>query len=121
MVFAGNDDGTVSAMGSSDGRPLWNQVAGVPEGRTELERMADVDGPVVLEDTTVYATSFKNETIAIDGPSGRPLWTQDHGGAGGVGVAPGSVLVSDRRDTVWALDKSSGNSLWSTRPSRADR
>lgn len=113
VLFVGNDDGTVSAMGSSDGRPLWNQVVGIPDGRTELERMADVDGPVVLEDTTVYATSFKKQTIAIDGPSGRPLWAQDNGGVGGLGLASGSVLVSDPAGTVWALDKSSGVSVWS--------
>ena len=113
VVFAGNDDGTVSAMGLSDGRPLWNQVVGIPEGRTELERMADVDGPVVLEGTTVYATSFKKQTVAIDGPSGRPLWAQDNGGVGGLGVASSSVVVSDPAGTVWALDKSSGTSVWS--------
>ncbi|NDK37469.1 outer membrane protein assembly factor BamB [Pseudoxanthomonas gei] len=120
VVFVGNDDGTVSAMGSTDGRPLWNQVVGVPDGRTELERMADVDGPVVLDNTTVYATSYKKQTIAVDGPSGRPLWAQDHGGVGGLGVASGSVLVADPAGTVWALDKASGNSLWSN-PSFARR
>lgn len=120
VVFVGNDDGTVSAMGLSDGRQLWNQVVGIPEGRTELERMADVDGPVVLDDTTVYATSFKKQTVAIDGPSGRPLWAQDNGGVGGLGMASGSVVVSDPAGTVWALDKSSGASLWSN-PSFARR
>lgn len=120
VVFVGNDDGTVSAMGLNDGRPLWNQVIGVPEGRTELERMADVDGPVVLEDTTVYATSFKKQTVAIDGPSGRPLWVHDNGGVGGLGLASGSVVVSDPAGTVWALDKSSGTSVWSN-PSLARR
>jgi outer membrane protein assembly factor BamB len=113
VVFVGNDDGTLSAMGLSDGRPLWNQVVGVPEGRTELERMADVDGPVVLDDTTVYATSFKKQTLAIDGPSGRPLWERDNGGPGGLGLASGSVVVSDPAGSVWALDKSSGAPLWS--------
>lgn len=113
VVFVGNDDGTLSAMGLSDGRPLWNQVVGVPEGRTELERMADVDGPVVLDDTTVYATSFKKQTLAIDGPSGRPLWERDNGGPGGLGLSSGSVVVSDPAGSVWALDKSSGAPLWS--------
>lgn len=113
VVFVGNDDGTLSAMGLSDGRPLWNQVVGIPEGRTELERMADVDGPVVLDGTTVYATSFKKQTLAIDGPSGRPLWERDNGGPGGLGLASGSVVVSDPAGSVWALDKSSGAPLWS--------
>ncbi len=115
VVFVGNDDGTLSAMGLSDGRPLWNQVVGVPDGRTELDRMADVDGAAVLDGTTVYATSFKNETVALDGPSGRPLWTRDSGGVGGLGLASGSVVVSDPGGTVWALDKSSGASLWSNK------
>ena len=113
VVFAGNDDGTLSAMALNDGRNLWNQVIGVPEGRTELERMADVDGPAVLDDTVVYATSFKKETVAIDGPTGRPLWARDNGGAGGLGLASGSVVVADPAGTVWALDKSSGAPLWS--------
>ena len=52
-----------------------------------------------------FATSFKNETIAIDGPSGRPMWTREKGGAGGLGLASGSVVVSDPTGTVWALDK----------------
>lgn len=113
VAFVGNDDGTLSAMGLSDGRPLWNQVVGVPDGRTELERMADADGPAELDGTTVFATSFKKETVAIDGPSGRPLWTRDNGGPGGLGMASGSVVVSDPAGTVWALDKASGAPLWS--------
>jgi len=48
------------------------------------------------------------------------LWAQDNGGVGGLGVAPGSVVVSDPAGTVWALDKSSGTSVWSN-PSLARR
>lgn len=113
VAFVGNDDGTVSAMSIADGRLLWRQVVGVPDGRTELERMADVDGAPVLDGSTLFATSFKNETVAVDAPSGRPLWTRERGGGGGVGLAPGSVVVSDAAGTVWALDKSTGAPLWS--------
>lgn len=101
VVFVGNDSGTLSALALQDGRPLWEQAIGVPEGRTELERMSDVDGAPVLDGTTLYATSFKNETLALEGPSGRPLWTRDHGGAGGVGVSSAVVVVSDNAGSVW--------------------
>src|SRR5690606_25756898 len=53
FLFVGNDDGTVSALSAQDGRPLWDQAIGQQEGRTELDRMADVDGAPVLEDTTL--------------------------------------------------------------------
>lgn len=68
VLFAGSDDGTLTALSANDGRPLWTQTVGTPEGRSELERMADVDGAPVLEGTTVFATSFKKETVAIEGP-----------------------------------------------------
>jgi uncharacterized alkaline shock family protein YloU len=79
----------------------------VPEGRTELERMADVDGAPVLEGTTLYATSFKNQTVALEGPSGRPLWTRDHGGAGGVGGmnrGKARVKVAGENDIYYIID-----------------
>ncbi len=113
VLFIGNDDGTLAALAMQDGRPLWEQAIGTPEGRTELERMADVDGAPVLEGNNLYVTSFKNETMAIEGPSGRPLWSRDHGGGGGLAVSSGHVLVTDGKGTVYGLDKTSGAAMWS--------
>ncbi|MEK5756989.1 PQQ-binding-like beta-propeller repeat protein, partial [Acinetobacter variabilis] len=50
FVFVGNDDGTIAALSLADGRVLWEQAVAQPDGRTELERMADVDGSPVLDD-----------------------------------------------------------------------
>lgn len=113
FVFVGNDDGTVAALSEQDGRLLWEQAVAQPEGRSELDRMADVDGTPVLDGTVVYATSFKRQTMAIDGPSGRPIWARENGGAGRVGNASDRVVVADPAGTVWALDKTSGSALWS--------
>lgn len=112
-VFVGNDDGTVTALSLADGRELWSQVIAEPDGRTELERMADVDGTPTLDGATLYATSFKRQTLAIEAPSGRPIWAHDSGGPGRVGIASDRVLVTDPDGIVWALDKNSGSALWS--------
>ncbi|GAA3918777.1 outer membrane protein assembly factor BamB [Luteimonas lutimaris] len=112
-AFVGNDDGTVTALSLADGRELWTQVIGQPDGRTELERMADVDGTPVLDGAILYASSFKRQTLAIEAPSGRPIWARDSGGLGRVGVASDRVVVTDPDGIVWALDKASGSALWS--------
>jgi len=85
VLFIGKDDGAVAALAMQDGRTLWDQTVGSPEGRTELDRMADVDGAPVLEGNTLFVSSFKNQTMAIEGPTGRPLWARDPGGGGGGG------------------------------------
>ncbi|MFE0499420.1 outer membrane protein assembly factor BamB [Lysobacter soli] len=113
FVFIGNDDGTVSALSANDGRPMWEQPIAQPEGRTELDRMADVDGTPVLEGTTLFATSFKKQTLAIDAPSGRPMWSAEHGGAGRIGMASDRLVVTDPTGSVFGLDKNSGAALWS--------
>ena len=84
-VFVGNDDGTVTALSLADGRPLWDAQVAAPDGRTELDRMADVDGGPILDGAVLYATSYKGKTVAIEGPSGRVLWSSDSGGPGRVG------------------------------------
>ena len=112
FVFSGNDDGSVSALSAADGRTLWNLPVAQQEGRSELDRLADVDGTPVLEGSTLYATSFKKQTVAIDAPSGRAIWASQFGGAGRLGVASDRVIVSDPAGSVHALDKASGASLW---------
>jgi outer membrane protein assembly factor BamB len=111
-VFIANDDGTMSALSIADGHALWEQAVAEAQGRTELERMADVDGTPVLEDTTLYASSYKKQMVAIEAPTGRPLWTHDAGGAGKVGVAADRIVVSATDGTVSGVDKASGGGLW---------
>ncbi|MDQ1108886.1 outer membrane protein assembly factor BamB [Stenotrophomonas rhizophila] len=113
VLFIGNDDGSVAALGMQDGRTVWDQTVSNGEGRTELERMSDVDGAPVLEGNTLFVSSFKNQTMAIEGPTGRPLWARDHGGAGGVALTSGNVIVTDNKGGVFGLDKASGSAMWS--------
>jgi len=111
-LFVGNDDGTMSALAIADGRPLWEQTVAAAEGRSDLDRMADVDGMPVIDGTTLYASSYKRQTVAIDGPNGRPLWSSDHGGSNRLGASADRVVAADPAGTVWGLDKSSGSVMW---------
>ena len=113
VLFSGNDEGTLTALGMQDGRVLWKQAVGLAEGRSELDRMADVDSGPLIDGVMLFASSFRNRTIAIDGPSGRPMWQSDHGGIGGMAVSPYGVLVSSPAGTVYLLDRNNGAALWS--------
>ncbi|MGV8942291.1 MAG: outer membrane protein assembly factor BamB [Lysobacter sp.] len=119
-LFVGNDDGTIVALAANDGRPLWEQVVAAQDGRTELNRMADIDGTPVLDDVTLYATSYKRKTMAIDAPTGRPLWVSDYGSSGNVAVAPNVLAVSDTDGNVFGLYKTGGSAMW-TQPALARR
>lgn len=112
IVFVGNDNGNLTALSATDGGVLWSTPVAEPDGRSELERMADVDGAVVIDNTMLFATSYKNHTIAIDGPTGQIAWDRENGGPRGLGLSNSAVVVTDPLGKVWALDKNSGASLW---------
>ena len=112
VLFVGNDDGSVTGLSAAAGTEGWTQSVAQAEGRSELDRMADVDGTPALEGTTLYASSYKRKTMAIDATSGQPLWQAEAGGPGRVGLAGDKVVVADPAGTVWGLDKASGSALW---------
>lgn len=112
VLFVGNDNGTLTALSMSDGSLRWSAPVAQPDGRSELERMADVDGPAILDNTTLYATSYKNHTVAIDGPSGQLMWDRENGGQRGLGLSNSAVVVTDPSGKVWGLDRNTGSSLW---------
>jgi outer membrane protein assembly factor BamB len=119
-AFVGTDDGRALALALVDGRMLWEQPLSMGDGRTELDRMSDVDGAPVLEGTVLFASSYKGRTMAFEAPTGRPMWAAESGGAGGVSVGSDRLVVSDKAGTVWAIDKYVGTAYWQ-QPALANR
>lgn len=112
LSFVGYDDGTLVALREEDGLRVWEQSIAEPDGRTELDRMADIDGEIVVDGDQVYAVSYHDKLMALTASSGQPLWTHDVGSYSGVALVADKVLVTDKTGDIWALDRTSGNSLW---------
>lgn len=112
QVFIGYDDGTVVALHVEDGLRVWEQAVAQPEGRTEFDRMADIDGEIQLGIDEVYAISYHDQMLAMSITNGRPLWNHDVGSSTGIALLGDKVLLTDKLGNIWALDRTTGNSLW---------
>jgi outer membrane protein assembly factor BamB len=112
LVVAGYDSGHIVALRLEDGLEAWEQPVAQPEGRTELDRMVDVDGELVFADGEVYAASYRNRLIGIAADSGRPLFDRDLGAYGGMALAGENLIVADSAGTVWALNRRTGAAQW---------
>ncbi len=112
LVFAGYEDGTVVALRATDGTLAWEQVVAEPEGRTELLRMADIDGEMPVGLNEVYAASIHGTAMSIEAGTGRPIWTRDLVSYAGLALAPDRVLATARDGSISALERYSGTQLW---------
>jgi outer membrane protein assembly factor BamB len=112
VVFVGEDNGKVVAVRANDGGELWEQQIAAGEGRSDAERLQDVDGAIKVDSGVVYASGYRGQTAALIAQSGRPLWTHDLSSFSGVALSASAVYAADADSGIWALDVRSGASEW---------
>lgn len=112
LIFIGYEDGTLIALRQQDGQRVWEQLVAKPDGRTEIDRMSDIDGEIQVGDREVFASSYHNSTMAIALNNGQPMWVREIGGYAGVGLLSDRIIVADRDSGLWALDRNSGSDIW---------
>lgn len=112
IVFIGYDGGEVVALELDEGSPVWQQEVVTNEGRSELERLADIDGQLVYVASDLIVASYKSRVSSLAADSGRLLWFKDIASATGVTVDRTNLAISDRDGNVWLLDRRNGSTFW---------
>ncbi len=113
LAIAGLSTGKVVALDTRNGVPVWEQRVAIPQGRSELERIVDIDGGLLMSGGTLYVASYQGRMAALEMESGRVLWQRDASSYSGVAQGFGSVYVSLASGTVEGVDERSTTSLWS--------
>lgn len=113
LAIAGLSSGKVIALDTQRGLPVWEQRVAIPQGRSELERVVDIDGGLLLSGGTLYVATYQGRLAALDLESGRILWQRDASTSSGVALGYGSVYLSQASGTVEGVDERSTTVLWS--------
>lgn len=112
VVFFGSDDGKLVALRLDTGAKLWEQKLASGEGRSEIERLSDSDGAILLEGSTLYAAAYHGNLLAVDGPSGRPLWAHPFSTFDSLALSGNTLYGVNDDSQVWAFDKTGGADIW---------
>jgi outer membrane protein assembly factor BamB len=112
VVFVGYDGGQVVALKQSDGILMWEQTLVTVEGRTELERLSDIDGQMAFIASDLLVSSYKGRLASLAADSGRLLWFKEISSATGVSVDRINLTLSDKEGHVWLLDRRNGAESW---------
>ena len=111
MVITGFASGKLVALNSSTGALLWEAKLATGEGKTELEKMVDVNSPV-MGSGVVYATSYQGRAGAFSRGTGRELWAQKSSSYHPPAFGTGRLFVADTEDKVLRLRSSGGRAEW---------
>lgn len=109
-IIAGFDNGKLAILKLQTGQLLGEYLISEPRGRSELERMVDIDADPLLVGSIIYVTSYQGRTVALK--RGKLLWERKLSSHAGLGVDADYLYISDTKSHVWALDRYSGDDWW---------
>lgn len=111
-TFAGFANGKVVAINNETGIPLWEQRVAIPKGRSELERLVDVDGDLLLEGGVLFVTSYQSVVAALDLRSGGVVWKDEASSYQGAASGSGNIYMVTDTDSIVAIDRDKKQVTW---------
>ena len=113
MVLSGFDSGKLIAFSPDNGSIIWETRLALPTGRTELERMVDIDGEPLLVGDVIYSVTYQGRVGAVSRGTGRSLWSQDSSSHHAPAHSAGQIYVTGAEDSVQAFHAGNGQLIWS--------
>jgi len=105
-------NGEMLAFDNQTGNPFWKATLGIPQGRTELERLVDPDGRAVIDGSTLYAVAYQGKLVALDVTSGQEIWAKDLSSFNHLALGFGKIFATTADGVVVALNQANGQELW---------
>ncbi len=112
IVVCGFDTGKIMAVTLAKGEILWQTQLTTPHGRTELQRLSDVDSAVIVSGKDIYAVGYQGRVAMLALDSGQIWWSRDMSSYRGLAIDDDQVYVSTSDGDVVAMRRSDGVVAW---------
>ncbi|MBV8308621.1 MAG: outer membrane protein assembly factor BamB [Gammaproteobacteria bacterium] len=112
LVLSGFDNGKVVAVNAADGSVQWEATVTPPHGRTELERLDDIDSPIRVSGRDVYAVGFQGKVAMLALDTGQVWWSHDESSYRGITLDEDTLYLADSDGIVAALKARTGAEVW---------
>ncbi len=111
-AYIGFDNGQLLKFDAESGQLRWSTRVAQPEGKTEIERLVDVDTSPVAFGPYVQVASVNGRLVAVNRGTGRVSWAQDLSTYHDIAVGEDRIAVSTDESHVRLFDANSGLPLW---------
>ena len=111
-VFAAFDNGKVAALTLAEGDLLWTATVATPSGRTELQRLVDIDAPVKVAGDDVFVAGFQGRAAMIARGTGQIWWGREYSTYRGIALDDEALYLSTAEGTVVSLSRRDGTERW---------
>jgi outer membrane protein assembly factor BamB len=111
-VVTGFDNGRVVAIDLDSGDVLWESLLSPPSGRSDLDRLADIDGDIAVVGQDIYASGYHGRVASFAAESGQVLWDRELSSFEGVTADWNYVYSTLETGELVALNRRTGAEIW---------
>jgi outer membrane protein assembly factor BamB len=91
---------------------IWDKPVVLSSANSSGPHILTILGPLVLDQEVIYTASFYDRVVALSAKDGTVLWDRDISASLPVVLAPGMLIAIDADNQVYALNRSTGETLW---------
>jgi outer membrane protein assembly factor BamB len=113
-IMVGFDNGRLIAVDLDTGNTEWEAMMSPPSGRSDLERLADVDGRLRVVGQDVYASGYQGRVASLAAESGQVLWAREISTYVGMGADWNNIYVAADSGELIAMLRRNGTDVWRT-------
>jgi len=112
VAICGYDNGRLVASNLTDGSSAWETQVSPPHGKTELERLVDIDADTRVSGNDVYVVGFQGKIAMLALDTGQIWWQHDASSYRALGIDDDNLYVSSAEGDVIAFKRRTGAELW---------
>jgi len=112
VAISGFDNGKIMAVSLSNGDTVWDTALASPHGRTELDRLVDIDSPVRVVGDNVFAAGYQGRTAMLALDSGQIWWSHDMSSYRGLAADDENIYVTQSDGVIVAMRQRDGSEVW---------
>jgi outer membrane protein assembly factor BamB len=111
-ALVGLSGGKLVKLDLTAGTAIWEVTVTLPSGRTELERISDIDADPVVVGSIAYVGTYNGDLAAVDLVAGDILWRRTLSAHAGLVADARDLYVTDSEDNVWSASAEDGAGRW---------
>lgn len=111
-VIGGFDNGRLLAADIDTGDVIWESLLSIPKGRSDLDRLSDIDGAIAVVGQDIYASGYQGRLASVAAESGQVLWSRDVSSYEGVSADWSSIYTANSEGEIIAFSKRDGVESW---------
>ena len=112
FIFTGFANGKVSMIYPDSGAIRLEIPVTINEGKSELERVVDIDGKSVVSNDLLVSASYQGNITAIDLKQGQISWQEKISSVHDLVSVRSRVIAIDEKDSIKGFGLSTGAILW---------